>query len=69
MMLAEFNEVRSKSLYCTAATVLEAEELESLLRLARQKSAGLTIKEKAQLMHSLLDKVAAEKGYVLTLRK
>jgi hypothetical protein len=61
-LLAEFNEGRSKSLYCIAANVLEIPELESLLGEARQNSKGMTIREKAVLVHSLLDKIAAEKG-------
>jgi len=68
-MIAEFNEGRSKSLYCIAATVLEIPELETLFGEVRQKSAGMAIKEKAALMHSLLDKIAAKKSYVLKLRK
>jgi hypothetical protein len=68
-MLAEFNEGRSKSFYCIAATVLEIPDLENVLAEARQKSAGMAIKEKAQLMRSLLEGLAAEKDYVLKLRK
>jgi hypothetical protein len=68
-LLGEFNEGRSKSLYCIAATVLEIPELENLLEEARQKSLQMAVREKAALMHSLLDKISAEKGYVLKLRK
>lgn len=68
-MLDEFNEGRSKSYYCIAATVLEVDELEEALEEARSGSKDLNIKEKAKLLHSILDRIAAEKKYYLKLRK
>jgi hypothetical protein len=68
-ILAEFNEGRSKTLYCTAATVLEIEELESVLEKARTKSKGLEIRAKSEVMHSLLNEIAEKKKYLLKLRK
>jgi predicted ATP-binding protein involved in virulence len=68
-MLAEFNEGRSKSLYCVAATVMEPAELEAALDEARKKSKGMNLKQRAEIMHSTLSKVAADKNYVLKLRK
>ena len=68
-ILAEFNEGRSKSLYCIAATTLEIEELESALREARAKSKGLDVKAKSQVMHSILNRIAENKNYFLRLRK
>ncbi len=68
-MLDEFNEGRSKSYFCLAATVMEVGELESALAEARRDCGGLDIKEKAKLLHSILDGVAAEKKYYLKLRK
>jgi hypothetical protein len=68
-MLSEFNEGRSKTFYCIAATMLEIGELESVLDEARAKSTGLDLKAKAEVMHSLLDKIAENKGYLLKLRK
>ncbi len=68
-MLAEFNEGRSKSLYCIAATVLETGELEAVLKEARAKAKGLDLKAKAAIMHSLLNEVANKKNYLLKLRK
>ncbi len=68
-MLSEFNEGRSKSFYCVAATVLEIPELKEVLEEARRKSAGLTVKEKAQAMSKLLDELAVKRGYLLKLRK
>lgn len=68
-MLAEFNEGRSKSLYCVAATVMEPAELEAALNEARAQTKGMDLKQRAKIMHLILSKVAAEKNYVLKLRK
>lgn len=68
-MLAEFNEGRSKTLYCIAAAVLKIEELEKVLNEARAKATGLDLKAKATIMHSLLNEVAYKKNYLLKLRK
>ncbi len=67
--LTEFNEGRSKTFYCTAATVLESGELESVLENARAKSKGLDIKAKSEVMHSLLNEVADNRNYLLKLRR
>ena len=68
-ILTEFNEGRSKSLYCIAATVLEIGELESVLENARKKSTRLDIKAKSEVMHSLLNEIAHNRNYLLKLRK
>ncbi len=68
-MLAEFNEGRSKTLYCIAAAVLKIVELEKVLNEARAKATGLDLKAKATIMHSLLNEVAYKKNYLLKLRK
>jgi len=68
-ILMEFNEGRSKTLYCIAATVLEIDELESVLEKARAKSKGLDIKAKSEVMHSILNEIAENKNYSLKLRK
>lgn len=68
-MLQKFNEGRSKSSYCVAATVFAIDELEEAIRHAEDAGEGLEIKEKSKLLHSTLDKSAAEKGYYLKLRK
>jgi hypothetical protein len=67
-MLAGFNEGRSKTLYCIAATVLEIGELEAVLNEARAKAKGLDLKAKSAIMHSLLEEVADKKNYILKLR-
>ncbi len=68
-ILAEFNEGRSKTYYCIAATVLEIGELESVLENARGKSKGVDIRVKSEVMHSLLNEIAKNKTYLLKLRK
>ena len=68
-MLTEFNEGRSKTLYCVAATILEIGELERVLDEARAKSKELDLKEKSEVMHSLLNEIANNKNYLLKLRK
>lgn len=68
-MLKEFNEGRSKSYYCIAATVLEIKELDEVIGKARKESKGLDIKGKARIMHLLLDTIASKKNYNLRLRK
>jgi len=68
-MLREFNEGRSKSYYCIAATVMEIAEVKGALAGAKRGSRGLGIKEKAGLLHSLLDGIAAKNKYHLKLRK
>ena len=68
-ILTEFNEGLSKTFYCIAATLLEVDELESILDKAREKSKGLEIKAKAEIMHLLLNEVAKDKNYLLKLRK
>jgi hypothetical protein len=67
-MLKEFNDGRSKSYYCIAATVLEIEELDTAITYAQKNSLGLDLKHKAQLLHSCLDDIAAKKNYCLRLR-
>ena len=68
-MLQEFNEGRSKSYYCVAATVLEIEELEETLNKAKKDSLELEIKERSEIFHSILDELAERKNYYLKLKK
>lgn len=68
-MLEEFNEGRSKSYYCVAATVLAVDELEEALRTARRQSRGMEVREKSKVLHSLLDTIAERMDYSLRLRK
>ncbi len=68
-MLNEFNDGRSKSYYCIAATVFTLEELQQTLADAKVNSNGLQQKEKAKVMHSIIEGVASKRGYCLKLRK
>lgn len=68
-MLREFNEGRSKSSYCIAATVLETGELEEALSEAKKNSDGLEMKGKSRILHTLLDEIARQRNYHLKLRK
>lgn len=68
-MLDEFNEGRSKTYYCIAATVMEVDELVDALEKARQTTTDLDIRGKSATLHDLLDEVAQRKGYLLKLRR
>jgi hypothetical protein len=68
-MLSNFNEGRSKSYYCIAATVIKIEELKQALSRAKEDSYGLDLKSKAKTLHSILDEIAKQEGYYLGLRK
>lgn len=68
-MLDNYNEGRSKSYYCVAATVMKIEELKDALIKAKQMSHGLDIKSKAKILHSVLDEIGKQEGYYLGLRK
>jgi hypothetical protein len=68
-MLREFNEGRSKSYYCIAATVMEIKELEEALTKAHKDSNGLGIKKKSRVLHAILDEIAKQRNYNLKLRK
>ncbi|MDF1515830.1 MAG: DUF3795 domain-containing protein [Anaerolineae bacterium] len=68
-MLYNYNEGRSKRYYCIAATVLEIAELQEALTRADTLSSGLPLKEKSQVLHTILDEVAVQQGYRLKLRK
>lgn len=71
-MLSDFNEGRSKSYYCIAATVFQIEELEKALSLAKKEVNNqniIDIKKKAKIQHLILDNIAKEKNYLLKLRK
>jgi hypothetical protein len=68
-MLGEFNEGRSKSYYCIAATVLDPSELRSAIDAARESTAGADVRERAKALHASLDAAARARGRSLVLRK
>lgn len=68
-MLAEFNDGRSKSLYCVAATLMDPAGLQVALVKAKEQSKGLMLKDKAKVMRVVLAEVANENNLLLKLRK
>ena len=68
-MLSEFNEGRSKSYYCIAATVLGTDEIAAALSKARRDMKEREIAEKSKYLHILLDEIARKKKYPLKLRR
>ncbi|KUG19358.1 hypothetical protein ASZ90_010929 [hydrocarbon metagenome] len=68
-MLDNFNEGRSKSYYCIAATVLEPGELEEALSRAGKETVGLDVRARSKALHRILDEIASRKQYRLKLRK
>jgi len=48
---------------------LEIGELDGVLENAQEKSKGLYIKAKSEVMHSLLNEIADDRRYLLKLRK
>jgi hypothetical protein len=69
VMLNEFNEGRSKSFYCIAATVMSIQELKQSITQAKKESKNMDIKEKAKILHSIINGVAAKRKYHMKLRK
>jgi len=67
-MLREFNEGRSKSFYCIAATVMTVDELQEAIARARAESQGLPITAKSKVFHALLDAIGKRRKYCLKLR-
>jgi len=68
-MLKNYNEGRSKSYYCIAATVMQIEELNAALIQAKRDSSKLDIRDKSKVLHSILDETAKRKHYLFKLRK
>lgn len=68
-MLERFDEGRSKSYYCIAATVLDPSELRSAIDAATRTGGTADVREKAKTLHSLLDEAAARHSIKLALRR
>jgi hypothetical protein len=68
-MLAEFNEGRSKTLYCVAATVMEIVEIREAIMEARAESASEDFKDRAKVLHSIFERIAEKRMYILKLRR
>jgi hypothetical protein len=73
-MIKEFDEGRSKNLYCIASTLLPIPDLKSSLEKARQqikqdKIKSDDLKAKAKVLKAILNEVAEKEGIELKLRK
>lgn len=73
-MIKDFDDGRSRSFYCLAATLLPVKDLEDSLDQARQDIKkdnfdAEDIKARAKILRGFLTSSAAEKGVELKLRK
>ena len=73
-ILKDFNDGRSKSFYCLAATLLEMPDLEKVLFCAKKeikinKVKTEDIKAKAKILKKILNEVAFKEEIELKLRK
>jgi hypothetical protein len=68
-MLVEFNESRSKSYYCVAATVLCPDELRGAIDGARTVAAEPDVRARAKALHEALDATARARSLTLALRR
>lgn len=73
-MLKHFDEGRSKSFYCIAATLLSTTDLEKSLKSSEQKIKADKIgvgetKTKSKILKGLLNNIAAREGIELKLRR
>jgi hypothetical protein len=68
-MIEAFDDGRSRSLYCIAATVLPIPELEAVVSTAAEKAASADVKVRAKALKASLEEVGERKGVELKLRK
>jgi len=73
-MLGEFNDGRSKSFYCTAATLLSVESIKEAINYAKKKVEAFGVgkedlKGKAKILREALCSVAKRESVDLKLRK
>lgn len=68
-MLARFDEGRSKSYYCIAATVLDPAELRNAIDTASETCGSWDVRERAKALHALLDEAAGRRSMRLALRR
>lgn len=71
ILLSGFNDGRKKTLFCTAVTLLDLQELREVLRHIENRSdlETLTLKEKSAFAAELLKAAAAKNNIELKLRK
>ena len=73
-MIENFDDGRSRSFFCKAATLLDLTSLENSLEVASKKIkaeniASNNIKAKAKILKSILNEIALTKGVELVKRK
>lgn len=68
-MLTRFDEGRSKSYYCIAATLLDPSGLRSAIDKASDACGSCDMRERAKALHSLLDEAAVRRSVRLALRR
>jgi len=68
-MLDRFDEGRSKSYYCIAATVLDPAELRAAIDTASETFGSCDERERAKALHELLDEAACRRSLRLALRR
>ncbi len=68
-MLERFDEGRSKTCCCIAATVLDPSELRTAIDAASQTCGSSDVRERIRALRSLLDEAAARRSVRLALRR
>lgn len=68
-MLEHFNEGRSKTYYCIAATVLAPSELRAAIDQAHRSCTSSDLRQRSKTLHTLLDAAAELHSARLALRK
>ncbi|WP_343208649.1 DUF3795 domain-containing protein [Anaerolentibacter hominis] len=70
-LLANYNDGRRKTFYCTAVNLLDLNDIRSIINNLRQETDGenLSLKEKAASSVRLFQEMAQERGIELRLRK
>ncbi|MDM7991833.1 MAG: hypothetical protein QUS11_00800 [Candidatus Fermentibacter sp.] len=68
-MLDRFDEGRSKSYYCIAATLLDPSELRAAIDKASDSYGTCDVRERAKALHTLLDEAACRRSLRLALRR
>jgi hypothetical protein len=67
-LLVSYDDGRSKSCYCIAATVLDIKEIKEAISAADKGSVNMGIKERSALMRFITGKIAEKRRYCLRYR-
>jgi hypothetical protein len=69
-LLEEYNEGRSRSFLCLAATLLDIDDLKTAMAEEKgNRSARSDIKTRSKAIHAILDRMAEKRNTILALRK